>query len=633
MIELSALGPVDIRKDGSPPTGRSLHRKNLALLAYLGRSPNRTRTRDHLVGVLWAEKEDQSARHSLRQAISDLKADLGDELFVTSSDAVTLTDAVEFDFEQFETLRATEHWAEASRLIRGEFMEGFSVAGASALEDWLSHERATWRRRSVETILSAAEERLTAGAVAAAADLASGAMAMDVHADAAVQMAMRCAAVEGNPAGALDLFERFVEKLSELNLEPNAVTRRLADSVQQERQWRIPRPVPEAPEPTRRTPLVGRSAELTAAMMRWSESLGTSVVNVLLVEGEQGTGKTRLAEEIAARSRLDGAQAAWIRSVESDRDADWSGIAGLFLGGLLDTPGLASADSENLAAVAAIVPELKERFTIRSGATPPPLDLAVPHVLRTASDEQPLVLVFDDAHYLDPHSLELIQALARDLKSCPVLIVLTMSPQHPRPEIEELRSRIGREIKGLSLHLGLFDDEAIRVLSAAFVSEYDGAQLDRLTRRIAVDSGRIPLLVVELLHAVTIGVDLDEATPDWPQPGRTLDQTAPGELPDAVIGAIRAAYWRAAENARKVLLVVAAVDGRVSRRRIREASGLSDPALDEALDWLEWERWLVSERRGYAYAARIVRDVIARDMLTAGQADRYRRTVAGAPES
>jgi hypothetical protein len=48
----------------------------------------------------------------------------------------------------------------------------------------------------------------------------------------------------------------------------------------------------------------------------------------------------------------------------------------------------------------------------------------------------------------------------------------------------------------------------------------------------------------------------------------------------------------------------------------------------DALDELEWTRWLVAEPRGYAFLARVVRDVIARDMLTPGQRKRLlaRRT-------
>jgi len=48
-----------------------------------------------------------------------------------------------------------------------------------------------------------------------------------------------------------------------------------------------------------------------------------------------------------------------------------------------------------------------------------------------------------------------------------------------------------------------------------------------------------------------------------------------------------------------------------------------------ALDELEWHRWLVSEPRGYSFAARIVRQVVQREMVTPGQ----RRRVLEAAKS
>jgi hypothetical protein len=41
--------------------------------------------------------------------------------------------------------------------------------------------------------------------------------------------------------------------------------------------------------------------------------------------------------------------------------------------------------------------------------------------------------------------------------------------------------------------------------------------------------------------------------------------------------------------------------------------------VTSGLDELEWNRWIAADAFGYSFVARIVRDVIARDMLTPGQ--------------
>jgi len=42
-------------------------------LMYLARSPRRARTREHLTGLLWPEKEERAARHSLNEALRLLR--------------------------------------------------------------------------------------------------------------------------------------------------------------------------------------------------------------------------------------------------------------------------------------------------------------------------------------------------------------------------------------------------------------------------------------------------------------------------------------------------------------------------------------------------------------------------------
>ena len=51
-----------------------------------------------------------------------------------------------------------------------------------------------------------------------------------------------------------------------------------------------------------------------------------------------------------------------------------------------------------------------------------------------------------------------------------------------------------------------------------------------------------------------------------------------------------------------------------------------------ALDELEWHRWLVAEPRGYSFVARIVRQVVERDMVTAGQRQRVLAAAGRADE-
>jgi predicted ATPase len=189
----------------------------------------------------------------------------------------------------------------------------------------------------------------------------------------------------------------------------------------------------------------------------------------------------------------------------------------------------------------------------------------------------------------------------------------------PSPEIDQLRARIGRDLTGAAVSLGPLGIAELRELARRILPRFDEGEVDRVARRVAIDSAGIPLLAVELLRAVALGMDLAGISGAWPEPLKTLDQTLPGDLPTAVVSAIRVGFGRLSRGARTVLAAASVLEDRVPVDVLARATDVSQAELIEALDELEWHRWLVSEPRGYEFTARIVRQVVARDMLTPGQ--------------
>ncbi len=171
-------------------------------------------------------------------------------------------------------------------------------------------------------------------------------------------------------------------------------------------------------------------------------------------------------------------------------------------------------------------------------------------------------------------------------------------------------------------------DEAVRRLARWAVPSYDDAQIDRLARRVASDSAGLPLLAVELLHAVALGLDLEQMRGAWPEPFRTLSHTLPGDLPDAIVAAIRMGFRRLSAPAQRVLEGASILPRPTPAEALGTAAALAGDDLHAALDELEWQRWLTADSRGYSFVAKIVREVIARDMLTEGQKERILRSVS-----
>lgn len=631
MITCRTLGAVELTVGGSDAPAELLWRKNLALLIYLARSPNRSRARQHLTALLWGDKPERAARQSLREALRVLRRWLGEDVLHAEGDVIRLDpQIVQLDTDRFEDLEAAGDLRGAASLVVGEFLEGFSVADASDFEDWLAVERARWRTRGVAVVVGLCEALLARGDVAVAAEEALRATTLDPTADTAVRAAMRAQALWGDRAGALAQFEEFAARLRELGTEPDEATRLLAERVRRQRTWTLPESVPQDDQrgaELRRVPLVGRERELEQLVSVWHACVHDRHAAAVVLEADLGVGKTRLAEELLERARLEGGTVAAVRSVEADFNRPMSGVLGLAQGGLLDASGVAAAMPNALAAFAAAIPEWADRFRLPERLSGD-LGQALTDIGRAIAEEQPLLFFTDDAQWCDHESLVALTAITRDLNRWPVLTCFAVSPQPPRPELDDLRTRIGRDVAGITVRLDRLSDEAVRRLARWAVPSYDDAQIDRLARRVASDSAGLPLLAVELLHAVALGLDLEQMRGAWPEPFRTLSHTLPGDLPDAIVAAIRMGFRRLSAPAQRVLEGASILPKPTPAEALGTAAALAGDDLHAALDELEWQRWLTADSRGYSFVAKIVREVIARDMLTEGQKERILRSVS-----
>ncbi len=629
MIVCRTLGPIEVTVDGAPAPPELLWRKHLALLVYLARSPRHTRSRDHLIGLLWADRTEAAARHSLSEALRVIRRHAGQSsVEVTVGQVGLAAGTVDLDVDRLEELAGAGDWAAASELVAGEFLEGFGVPDATAFEDWLAVERELWRRHGVEILVRRADALARVGKAQDACGVAARALAIDPVSEVGFRASLRSLSLAGDRTGALEQADRFHARLAELGTQPGEETRALVERVRRERGVRREVRLDGADDlAVLRPPLGGRAEELGRLLDEAARSARSRRPALLLIEGEPGVGKTRLLEEMLALLRLDGTSVAAARAVEGDRTDAWSGVLALARGGLLEAAGIGAAPPASLASFAEALPEWTDRFPGVRAPAGMPLGRALAEAVRAAAAEEPVVLAVDDAQWMDGDSALSLGAMLRDLQAVPLTLVLAVSPFPPRAELDELRSRIGRDLEGTAVRLRRLDRAALRSLAEGMLPGYDPVSLDRVVRRVATDSAGLPLLAVELLRAVALGLDLGTIAGTWPEPLRTLDQSLPGDLPDAVVAAIRIGFRRLTPTAQRVLVSAAVLGDLAPPPVLERALEMETDALGQALDELEWHRWLVAEPRGYSFAARIVRQVVQRDMVTPGQ---RRRVLAAA---
>src|SRR5215217_1358852 len=612
---LLLLGPPRIERDGM--TVEVDTRKAIALVAYLAVA-HRRHTREALATLLWPEYDQTRARAALRRTLSALaKARTEGWLEVDRESIGVNRDELWVDVDRFHDRLAEcqthghaetdvcpdclPPLAEAVTLYRDDFLAGFGLRDSLNFDDWQFFQAESLRRE-----LAGALERLVRGHGARgewelAIAYARRWLALDPLEEPAHRALMQLYAWAEQRAAALRQYRECVRVLErELGVEPLEETTRLYQSIKENRPPLSPAPqqsrrpiyqVKERPAPPPREgsldtqllerPLVGRSEEW-ATLIRGYEF--GSEGHVVVLEGEAGIGKTRLAEELLDHARARGAVTVAARC--------YAGEANLTYGPFIEALSAAVTQRDHadrleglpvhaLSEATRLLPDLSSF----SPEVPPPPPLDTPGaqsrffegvsqvLLATFHDEQPGVLFFDDLHWADAASLDLLAYLLRRLRGRPVCALFTWrSEQVPAGHrLHSLLAEARRAGTATVLKLPRLGRSAVEELAQSVAS--GGTDLpEGLGERLYDETEGLPLFVEEYLAAVMEGT-LAAGNVDWSLPGGARD------LLRGRLQATSETAWQ--------LLTSAAVIGRSFDFDIaREISGRSEEETVEALEEL-----------------------------------------------
>lgn len=616
-LEVVCFGPPTVLLAGQPPPPDVLWRKHLGLLVYLSLATDHTKSRDHLLGLLWPEKSEARARHSLNEAVRRLRTALGPERLVTRGDQLILereglvVDALEFD----QAARSDPERALSG--LKGDFLEGFSLDNAPEFDTWVARQRDHYRTRGAELLVDQGERELNRNEFRRARETARRALALHPYFEPGARLLMRTLALSGDSSGALAASHGFAERLSrDLGESPGRSYQALVDRIRRE-SWRaIPRS-PEVEEPK----LTGRIPVYEAVFGQIQRAFSQGPVAVV-VTGEPGTGKTRLLTEMLDRASLTGAMSALTQPLESDHDAPWSTLRSLMRAGLLNAPGIAATDPDRLSLLASIVPELADRVKSRTPKDNAQVAEAFRSLLDSISDETPVALGLDDAHLSDGPSLEALTSCLARLRARPVLLVVTSpdQPTHLSRELLRLQSEIGRGIPGSIEHLDSLTDEEVAQLTREMAGwSEDEGEIDRLARRVAYESGGNPLLAVELLRGFGQVARLRDDLVHFPNMNATLESPLPISVPNLVRRSIVARVIGLDERAKKVLTAASIGGQALDLGLIGSLTGMSNEEVEQSLAVLERGHFIRFDGDRYAFAAQIVTEVISTEMLVPGE--------------
>lgn len=229
MIQLALLGSVSLTGPTGPLVRRVMQRRRMALLAVLANSIHESISRDRVIGLLWPESDDRTARHLLADSVYVLRRALGAGAIATSADELRLSsDDVRVDVAEFRQALAAERWGDALALYRSDFLDGFFVRNASEFERWASSERARLHADAIRAASAHTRELEQAGRMREAVAVAERALELAPSDETVFRRLFALLIATDNFARAEAASRGFVERLAlELGIAPSPQTMRM----------------------------------------------------------------------------------------------------------------------------------------------------------------------------------------------------------------------------------------------------------------------------------------------------------------------------------------------------------------------------------------------------------------------
>ncbi len=320
--------------------------------------------------------------------------------------------------------------------------------------------------------------------------------------------------------------------------------------------------------------------------------------HLVLLSGEAGIGKTRLAEELLAWVDRQGIHTATARCYAAEGDLAYAPVAAWLRTNTL-RKALPQLPDTWLTEEARLVPDLLvERPDL---PRPGPLTEswqrqrlfeALARAILAA--QQPLLLFLDDLQWCDRETLEWIHYLLRFDRHAQLLLLGTVRPEetmtgHP---VETLLTSLRRDEQVTEIMLSALD----AVETASLAGHVAGRDLDpALVTSLYQETEGNPLFVVEIVRARALEKQVTKPSP-------VTDTTVPpsSQLPSSVQAVITARLAQLSPSAREVVSLAAVIGRTFTFNILAQAGSGDEDALVRGLDEL-WQQRIVREQGGDAY--------------------------------
>ena len=657
---VSLLGTPRLERDGEPITID--RHKALALLAYLVIT-NKPHRRDALAALLWSEYDQTRARSAVRRALASLNKAIPGSWWDTDRETISLNykDDTSFwlDVNHFQARLAEcgthghpitdacpdclDPLAGAIALYRGDFLHGFTLRDSPDFDDWQFNQTERLRRNLAGALERIALLFAAQGMFESAIDYSRRWLSLDPLNEPAHRQLMQIFAQSGERHAALRQYSECVRVLErELGVMPEEEITRLYEAIKADHltHWIKPTPqttltvdlhrekfaLPQPSTPPERTTspferlvhgaLIGRAPELERAHEIWAK-VNTGEARALLISGEPGIGKSRLAREILAMTKPSGAEVLEGQCIAED-SAPYAPIAQIIRSVMIKWESLPLSNSV-LAHLLTLAPDLASQFpdlpanpSLDPQSAQRLLFESVTAFLASLAQikQTPLLLFVEDIHWADSGTLSLLRHLTRKAAALKIKLLLILTYRDAEADLDEARGLLevlldlNREGLAAPIRLSRLDRKHTSDMLGMILGAEGEISNDFLNAIFGETEGN-PFFIEELCKSLIEAGDLFYAGGHW----RRVEMDSI-RLPQNVRSAILSRVEKLPHDVQEALRLAAILGREFDFETLKSAGESGNAALQLALERAERAQLLQKTERDenptYAFAHALI---------------------------